>query len=86
MLEPTTLALLARLKTFAKQAGVNIDLVKMCEDMEYAKRMLQELSNADNPELVLVVVNLMNYFGMIKAPSAKVEEKVATGRYIGTLR
>lgn len=88
MLDPTTMALLARLKIFAKQMGVNIDLVKMSQDMEYATLTLKELSDSDNPELVLIVVNLMNQFGMIKAPPCeeKAEEPVATGRYVGALR
>ncbi len=88
MLEAETMALLARLKIYGKQMGVNIDLVQMSQDMEYATLVLKELSNSDNPELVLIVINLMNQFGMIKAPPLEpvVEEKQITDRYVGALR
>lgn len=88
MLDPTTMALLARLKIFAKQMGTNIDLVKMSEDMEYAKHTLKALSDSDNPELVLIVINLMNQFGMIKAPPTdpKPDENPIAERYVGALR
>lgn len=87
MLDPTTLALLAKLKVLAKRSGTNIDLVKMSEDKDYAEHTLKDLSNSDDPELVLNVIQLMNQFGMIKAPApqAKKEDKI-DGRYIGSLR
>jgi len=88
MLDSTTMALLARLKIFAKQVGTNIDLVKMSQDMEYATLVLKEMSNSDNPELVLIVINLMNQFGIIKAPPIETrdEDKKEIGRYVGALR
>lgn len=89
MIDSTTMALLARLKILAKQAGTNIDLVKMSEDMEYATLLLKEISNSDNPELVLTAINLMNQFDIIKAPpfEAKAkEEKKKKERYVGALR
>lgn len=88
MLDPTTLALLAKLKVLAKKTGTNLDLVKMSGDMGYAELTLKELSDADDPELVLVVIQLMNQFGMIDSPAAtaKSEESKDSGRYIGALR
>jgi hypothetical protein len=68
MLDPMTLAILAKIKVLAKKSGTNIDLVKMSEDKAYAEHTLKELSNSDDPELVLNVIKLMNQFGMIKAP------------------
>ncbi|ADE11126.1 hypothetical protein [Sideroxydans lithotrophicus] len=88
MLDAATMALLAKLKVLGKQSGTNIDLVKMSDDKKYAEHTLNELSNADDPELVLIVIQLMNLFGMIKAPSlqAKAEEKDDKNRYVGSLR
>ena len=88
MFDPTTLAMLAKLKVLAKKSGTNIDLVKMSEDRNYAELTLKELSNSDNPELVLNVIQLMNQFGLIKAPprQAKTEDQNDKDRYVGTLR
>lgn len=88
MLEPATMALLAKIKILAKKMGTNIDLVKMTEDRNYATLTLQDLSNSDDQELVLIVINLMDKFGMIKAPLAQdnSEEPNAQGRYVGALR
>lgn len=87
MLDPATLALLAKLKVLGKQTGTNIDLIKMSQDKAYAEQTLKELSNADDPELVLIVVQLMNLFGLIKAPTAqKKEDEGGNERYIGALR
>ena len=88
MLDPATLALLAKLKVLAKKIGSNIDLVKMSADKGYAELTLNELSNADDPELVLIVIQLMNQFGMIDAPSetAKTDDKNGNDRYVGALR
>jgi len=88
MLDPTTMALLAKIKVLAKRLGTNIDLVKMSNDKSYAESTLSELSNSDDPELVLIVINLMNQFGMIKAPTAQAndEENNEGGRYVGALR
>jgi len=88
MLDPATLALLAKLKVLAKKTGTNLDLVKMSGDLGYAELTLKELSDADDPELVLVVIQLMHQFGMIDSPVAttKSEESKDTGRYVGALR
>lgn len=88
MLDAATLALLAKLKVLAKKTGTNLDLVKMSGDRAYAELTLKELSNADDPELVLIVIQLMNLFGMIDAPASttKSEDKKDGGRYIGALR
>ena len=88
MLDSATMTLLARLKILAKQAGTNIDLVKMSQNMEYATLLLKEMSNSDNPELVLIVINLMNQFGIINAPPAEFrdKDKKKTDRYVGALR
>lgn len=88
MLDNATLALLTRIKIMAKKVGVNIDLIKMSEDMTYAAHTLKELSNADDPELVQTVITLMNQFGLIKAPLAEAKVEVAgdADRYTGRLR
>ena len=88
MFDPTTLAMLAKLKVLAKKSGTNIDLVKMSEDRNYAELALKELSNSDDPELVLNVIQLMNQFGLIKAPprQVKAEDQNDKDRYVGTLR
>ncbi|OHC81856.1 MAG: hypothetical protein A2100_00085 [Sideroxydans sp. GWF2_59_14] len=82
------MALLAKLKVLAKKTGTNLDLVKMSGDLGYAELTLKELSNADDPELVLVVIQLMNQFGLLDTPAAtaKIEENKDSGRYIGALR
>lgn len=88
MLDSATMMLLSKLKILAKKTGVNIDLIKMSEDKEYAIHILKELSNSDDPELVIIVINLMNQFGMIKAPSAQTKSKEADDKdhYVGRLR
>lgn len=88
MLDPATLALLAKLKVLAKKTGTNLDLVKMSGDLGYAELTLKELSNADDPELVLVVLQLMNQFGLLDTPAATIknDESKDSGRYIGALR
>ena len=88
MLDNATLTLLTRLKILAKKTGVNIDLIKMSGDMDYAALMLKELSNSDDPELVQIVIQLMNQFGMIKAPEVETKAKGADDldQYIGRLR
>lgn len=88
MLDSATMMLLSKVKILAKKSGINIDLIKMSEDKDYAILTLKELSNSDDPELVMIVVNLMNQFGMIKAPVAAVaaEEKDEKERYVGKLR
>ncbi len=88
MLDPTTLALLAKIKVLAKKSGTNIDLIKMSEDKDYAALTLKDLSNSDEPELVLIVIQLMNQFGMIDAPrgGSKAEDKKDGDRYVGALR
>jgi hypothetical protein len=90
MLDSATMMLLSKVKILAKQSGINIDLIKMSEDKDYAVLTLKELSNSDDPELVMIVINLMNQFGMIKAPVAAAtvesEEKNYKERYVGKLR
>lgn len=88
MLDPTTLALLAKIKVLAKKSGTNIDLIKMSEDKDYAALTLKDLSNSDEPELVLIVIQLMNQFGMIDAPrgGTKAEDNKDGDRYVGALR
>lgn len=87
MLDNETMALLTKLKVAAKKSGTNIDLIKMSNDKQYAAAMLNELSNTEDAELVLIVVNLMNKFGMISAPSGdkKTEDSIEE-RYVGRLR
>jgi hypothetical protein len=83
MLDPATMVLLGRLKILAKQAGMNIDLVRMNADKRYAERVLEELGHAsDDPELVLVVIKLMNRYGMFGAPidTSKAEKGAAGHR------
>ena len=88
MLDPETMVLLGKLKILAKKTGANIDLVRMSGDKSYAELMLQDLSNTDDPELVPIVIKLMNHYGMFEAPvdMSKAEEKPDNGRYVGTLR
>jgi len=88
MLDNNTLMLLTRVKILAKKTGVNIDLMQMSADKNYAALTLKELSNSDDPELVQIVINLMNLFGLIKAPTAeiKTEAKADQDRYTGRLR
>ena len=88
MLDPATMALLAKLKVLAKKTGINLDLVKMSGDRGYAELTLKALSDSDDQELVLIVIQLMNQFGMIDAPAGtgKTEENKDGERYIGALR
>lgn len=69
MLDPATMVLLGKLKILAKQAGTNIDLVRMNADKCYAERVLEDLGHSsDDPELMLVVIKLMNRYGMFGVP------------------
>lgn len=88
MFDPATMALLAKLKVLAKKTGINLDLVKMSGDKGYAELTLKALSDSDDQELVLIVIQLMNQFGMISAPAdeAAPDDGSTTGRYIGALR
>lgn len=65
MLDPITMKLLGNLKMSAKKSGTNIDLTKMADDSNYAELTLKALSNSDDPELALIVIKLMNHFGML---------------------
>jgi hypothetical protein len=88
MLDAATMALLAKVKMLAKKIGVNVDLVRIGNDKAYAETTLQELGNADDPELVLIVIQLMNQLGLIGVPTqeTKPEPKQEAGRYVGSLR
>lgn len=88
MLDAATLALLAKVKMLAKKIGINIDLVRMSNEKAYAETTLKELSNADDPELVLIVIQLMNQLGLIGVPvqETKPEPQQESGRYVGSLR
>lgn len=88
MLDAETLVLLTKLKVLTKKAGINVDLVRMGADRGYAELTLSELSNSEDPEFVVIVIQLMNRFGMIKAPTdqPKDEEKADGDRYVGSLR
>ena len=88
MLDAATMALLAKVKMLAKKVGVNVDLVRMGNEKSYAETILKELSNADDPELVLIAVQLMNQLGLIGVPvqEAKSEAQQESGRYVGSLR
>lgn len=68
MLDPATMKLLGKLKILAKHTGTHIDLVKMEEDSGYAELTLKQLSNSEDPELILIVIKLMNHYGLIEAP------------------
>jgi len=82
------MALLAKVKMLAKKIGINIDLVRMSNEKAYAETTLNELSNADDPELVLIVIQLMNQLGLIGVPAqeTKPEPQQEAGRYVGSLR
>lgn len=87
MMDNETLTLLAKLKVAAKKTGTDIDLIKMSNDTAYAAMMLNHLSNTEDAEMVSIVINLMNKFGMISAPSQdKTAEEPVNERYIGRLR
>jgi hypothetical protein len=88
MLDAATMALLAKVKMLAKKIGINVDLVRMSNEKSYAETTLNELSNADDPELVLIVIQLMNQLGLIGKPSLETgaEPEKAAGRYVGSLR
>jgi hypothetical protein len=89
MYDHATLTLLAKLKMLAKKMGINVDLMKIGEDKEYTADVLSQLSNSDDQELVMIVINLMNQFGLIKAPktvAAGATEDSTKERYVGKLR
>ncbi|MDD4912829.1 MAG: hypothetical protein PHP57_11090 [Sideroxydans sp.] len=88
MLDNATLALLAKLKILTRKMEGNIDIMKLSEDKQYATHTLKELSNADDPDLVMVVLQLMNLYGMldIVSSTAKPAEKKNVERYVGALR
>lgn len=83
MRDPAIMVLLSKLKILAKQAGTNIDLVKMNADIRYAERVLEELGHSsDEPELLLLVMKLMNRYGMFGTPidMATAEKSVGNSR------
>lgn len=88
MLDAATMALLAKVKILAKKVGVNVDVVRMTNEPSYAESTLQVLSNADDAELVLMVVQLMNQLGLIGKPVAELKPNPVndSGRYVGSLR
>jgi hypothetical protein len=88
MLDAATMALLAKVKMLAKKTGVNVDLVRMSNEISYAETTLKDLSNADDHELVLIVIQLMNQLGLIGVPSleAKPQPQKEEARYVGSLR
>ena len=89
MYDHATLTLLAKLKTLGKKMGINVDLMKIGEDKEYTADVLNQLSNSDDQELVMIVINLMNQFGLIKAPKAipaTADAAESKDRYVGKLR
>lgn len=88
MLDAATMALLAKVKMLARKGGVNVDLVRIGNERAYAETTLQELSNADDHEMVLIAVQLMNQLGLIGMPSVetKPEKKKEETRYVGSLR
>lgn len=88
MLDNETIALLAKLKVAAKKYETNVDLIKMSSDNTYAATVLNELSNADDAEVVLIVITLMNKFGIISTPRNEPtrEEESDAERYVGRLR
>lgn len=70
MPDPVTTVLLGKLKNLAKLAGTNVDLVKMTADKSYAERVLEDIGHSsDDPELVLIVIKLMNRYGMFGVPN-----------------
>jgi len=75
-------------KILAKKVGVNVDVVRIPNESSYAEAILQDLTNADDAELVLIVVQLMNQLGLIGSPAVAVTPEPVrdTGRYIGSLR
>lgn len=93
MLDAATMALLAKVKMLAKKIGVNVDLVRMTNETAYAETTLKELSDADDAELVLIAVQLMNQLGLIGKPVTAIAQAepgsapvTEAGRYIGSLR
>lgn len=88
MLDNETVALLGKLKLLAKKSGVNIDVIRMSSDAAYVESSLRELSNSDDPELVMSAIGLMNRFKLIKAPAIEgaTSEGGDGGRYVGRLR
>lgn len=87
MIDDESVVLLGKLKMLAKKVGSNVDIIQMSSDKSYAENMLRELSNADEPELVMVSINLMNRMGMMgtAAVTSSKDEK-STQQYIGRLR
>ena len=65
MLDPVTVKLLGKLKIMAKKSGMDIDLMRMAEDMGYANQMLTELGDTHDPEQGLVVLKLMKQLCLI---------------------
>ncbi len=83
MPDPVTTVLLGKLKNLAKLSGTNVDLVKMNADKSYAERVLEEIGHSsDDPELVLIVIKLMNRYGMFGVPS----DMSKTDKNAGSLR
>ncbi len=87
MLDAATLALLAKLKILGKRTGVNVDLIRIGGEAAYAELTLRELSNAGDPELARIAVQLMNHFGIdTSADQSTTDDSKGDGRYVGALR
>jgi hypothetical protein len=95
-MEQNTLLKIARLRTLAARKGHPFDVARFAQDRAFAESTLQQLMNADDEELVLLGLEVMQALGMVRVdhaapvpPPAPARKKAAPEpdqRYVGRLR
>lgn len=59
MPDPELAELFDKLKTMGGRIGIEIDTVRLAQDMGYASHILTEMGNTSDPEQGLVVLHLL---------------------------
>lgn len=100
-MEQNTLLKIARLRTLAARKGRAFDVARFAQDRGFAESTLQQLMNADDEDLMVLGLEVMQALGMIRvdqaapppapaaAPAAAAPKKAPAEpdqRYVGRLR
>ena len=81
------LKLFTKLKVLGKKQGLDLDILSLSSDRQYAAVSLRKLSNADDPDLVAAAIEAMDRLGLLNQPADKSrEEEPPKDKYIHTLR
>lgn len=90
------LKLLTKIKIMGKRVmGMEIDIMRLNSDRQYASNTLKHLSGSENEELVMIAIEFMGKLGLLEAESPEPEPAAETAgggddtvssRYTGRLR